>query len=548
MFHSNKKQHPWVIAWMFVSFFLVMAIIVPTTRAWGWGMSGIFLAMLCAAAIAYLVPLLCMLFKEQLTQSGISLSEWGRFMAGYPEPLVIDSFSSASQEAHDSSTSLIPYDRAETAIYDEEDQESEDEEEDDPYHQRHCLNLAIGLRPHPDEMLSGRSSIFGVPGSGKSNTVAVLCEELGVKEVPCLLADTEDEYASLVDDGRTWLPRGYLAGSPQALLEATQPLRHFIPVDQEHAFAFGQAILDQGFQIVLNLASYRQAEEAALVMIEIIRGMQAWEMAQPVEERVSCMFILDEAATWLPQKVEESILSPETLNMLQSTIFNDVVRKGRKRGIGFILATQRIAEVDKRALQSSWRFLHQQTEDIDLRRYKSILSSLEKEMVLNFEPGECIVLSPTGTYHTHIRMRYSPHGAPTPGLESITRRYGHAPLPRRRLQTQDLTTFATLSQLSVPRSDTQPQPEPTMQMHTDTLVAPLTVESAQNTPLSAQRITAQPRLSPLLERALKAWEAGEASSGRTLAAVLSVKPNTAYNLLAKLESMGLIDWRKGKSV
>ena len=547
MFHGNKEQNPWVLAWMFVSFFLVMAIIVPTARAWGWGMSGIFLAMLCAAAIAYLIPFICKLFKEQLTKSGISLGDWGKFMAGYPEPIVIDSFSSAPEEAVASSTSLIPYDRADTAVYDDEDQESEDEEVE-RYQQRHCLNLAKDLRPHPDEMLSGRSSIFGVPGSGKSNTVAVICEELGVKEVPCLLADTEDEYASLVDDARTWLPRGYLAGSPHVLLEATQPLSHFIPVDQAHAFAFGQAILDQGFQIVLNLASYSHAEEAALVMIEMIRGMQAWEMAQPVEERVSCMFILDEAATWLPQKVEESILSPETLTILQSTIFNDIVRKGRKRGIGFILATQRIAEVDKRALQSSWRFLHQQTEDIDLRRYKSILSSLEKETVLNFEPGECIVVSPTGTNHTHIRMRYSPHGAPTPGLESITRRYGNAHAPRRRLQTQDLTTFATLSHLSVPHGHVQTQPESPMQVHTETLMAQLKAAPRQDTPPSAHRITAQQRLSPLLERALKAWEAGEASSGRTLAAVLGIKPNAAYDLLAKLESMGLIEWRKGKSV
>jgi hypothetical protein len=299
---------------------------------------------------------------------------------------------------------------------------------------------------------------------------------------------------------------------------------------------------------VLNLASYRQAEEAAQVMIEIIRGMQAWEMAQPVEERVSCMFILDEAATWLPQKVEESILSPEILTLLQSTIFNDVVRKGRKRGIGFILATQRIAEVDKRALQSSWRFLHQQTEDIDLRRYKSILPSLEKETVVNFEPGECLVVSPAGTFHTQMRKRSSPHGAPTPGLESVTRRYGHAYVTRKHLHTQDLTTFATLSQLSVPRGQTPSQPEPPVQMHADTMVAPMKDEPALDTSLSAQRITTQPKLSPLLERALKAWEAGEANSGRTLAAVLSVKPNTAYNLLAKLESMGLIEWRKGKSV
>src|SRR5260370_12091597 len=124
MFHGHKKQNPWVLAWMFVSFFLVMAIIVPTARAWGWGMSGIFLAMICAAAIAYLIPLICKLFKEQLIESGISLGDWGKFMAGYPEPIVIDSFSYASEEATASSTSLIPYDRADPAVSDDEDQAS----------------------------------------------------------------------------------------------------------------------------------------------------------------------------------------------------------------------------------------------------------------------------------------------------------------------------------------------------------------------------------------------------------------------------------------
>ncbi len=86
-----------------------------------------------------------------------------------------------------------------------------------------------------------------------------------------------------------------------------------------------------------------------------------------------------------------------------------------------------------------------------------------------------------------------------------------------------------------------------MQVHTETLMAPLKAAPTQDTPSSTHRITAQQRLSPLLERALKAWEAGEASSGRTLAAVLGIKPNAAYDLLAKLESMGLIEWRKGKS-
>ncbi len=104
------------------------------------------------------------------------------------------------------------------------------------------LHLAPDLRPRADELLSGRISIIGVSGSGKSNTVAVLCEELAWRWVPFMLCDTEDEYAPLCDERRTWLSRGYLAGSPQALHEAVKPLPHFIPVDHAGAFAFGQVL------------------------------------------------------------------------------------------------------------------------------------------------------------------------------------------------------------------------------------------------------------------------------------------------------------------
>ncbi len=536
------SRNPWVVAWGAGSFFLVMALIVPTATKRGWGMQGIFFAMVLSAACAYLLPLVCKRMYKRLMRGGMSMSEFGKFMAGgYSAPLLVEANSSyallapAETEALDAEQDEEEWDDDDEA----EGQAGYDDESGEETSPEDCFHLARDLHPHADALLSGRISAFGVPGSGKSNFVAVMCEELGAKYVPLLLADTEDEYAPLVDAARSFLPRGYLAGSPDVLQEAKEPVPHFIPLEAEHAFAFGQAILEEGLQVILNLPSYGNAEEAALVMIEIIAGMQVWEQQQPLRDRVSCMFILDEAATWLPQRVEESILAPETLATLQSTIFNDVVRKGRKRGIGFILATQRIAEVDKRALQSSWRFLHQQTEDVDVRRYKALLPSLDKETVLGLLPGECIVSSPMGTMRTRIRLRYSPHGAPTPGLESVLRRYGQSRLSLRRRSTQDLTRWA---------SHSQPASEPTTQ------TAHVAPESAVDLPeirsggetAEAPRHTTVPRLSPQLERALQAWHEGH-TSGRTLAAALSITPNAAFNLLAKLDHMGLIEWRKGKS-
>ena len=303
----------------------------------------------------------------------------------------------------------------------------------------HLMKLAQDLIFHADRMLSGRVSVFGLPNSGKSNLIAVLCENLGRLKVPFVLADTEDEYSPLVDHRHTWLPNGYTAGNPNAFAEGTEKPPHFVGVDQAGAYYFGQMVLEHGFQVVLNLESYDSDEEAALVMCDIVRGMRDWEQQQPAKDRVSCMFILEEAASWLPQNTRETKdrLSAETLALLQSTMFNMVVRKGRKRGIGFIFATQRAAEIDKRAMQSSWRFLLWQTEKNDLDVYEEMCPQIDRDRVAKFSPGETVVQGPGVVLHTRICKRQSPHGAPTPGLASVQRRYGNT--GGGRFHTQDLT-------------------------------------------------------------------------------------------------------------
>jgi hypothetical protein len=306
------------------------------------------------------------------------------------------------------------------------------------------IRLAQDLVFHPDKMLSGRVSAFGLPNSGKSNLIAKLCEEFGRLRVPFVLADTEDEYSQLVDERRTWLKNGYTAGSPTAFEGATLP-PHFIPVDQAGAYYFGQMVLEHGFQVVLNLESYDTEEEAALVMCDIVRGMRDWEQEQVPDDKVSCFFILEEAATWLPQNIKEikERLSEKTLALLQTTMFNTVVRKGRKRGIGFIFATQRSAEIDKRAMQSSWRFLMWQTEKNDLDVYEEMCPGIDRAKVQQFVPGETVVMGPGILTHTRIHLRRSPDCAKTPGLASVQRRYGNG--QGRRFDTQDLAQYIQAS-------------------------------------------------------------------------------------------------------
>ncbi len=278
-----------------------------------------------------------------------------------------------------------------------------------------CANLGHDLYPPIDTFLSQRVAVLGTSGSGKSNTVAVLIEELGRYRIPLLVLDTEGEYSPLCT-------RRYLRFNPLHADANT--------VNIGNAYSFGRRIMDECLQVVLNLDSFENDSQAAAVMIEIIRGIREWEEELSNEERVPCTVILDEAQVWLPENESESMVSrvkdPKTklslLDILQQTFFN-VVRRGRKRGIGFIFATQKLAEIDNRCLQVHWGIYHRQDDDTSLARYAKL--GINRDIAQSLKRGEAWIkhvdLGISGTYQ--IRRRRSPHGAHAPGLAAARARY-----------------------------------------------------------------------------------------------------------------------------
>jgi hypothetical protein len=256
-----------------------------------------------------------------------------------------------------------------------------------------------------DDFLSGRKLIVGLSGTGKSNSIGTYGEELGRLRVPFLIADTENEYQPLCD--ARYLHNGLLAGAQN--------------VNVDTSYQFGRYVLEARLQVILNLQSYDKMEEAAKVMIGIVSGMRDWQEERDNENRIPCDFILEEAVTWLPQNIKESPLyGTDELNMLQGTFFNDMVRKGRKRGLGLTLVCQKIAEIDKRALQTDGKILHYQNEGPDLACYEKM--GIAREETLSLQKGDAFLFtSRVSKKRVHIRRRSSPHGANTPGLENLRR-------------------------------------------------------------------------------------------------------------------------------
>jgi hypothetical protein len=311
----------------------------------------------------------------------------------------------------------------------EEWQEEEQEHEEEDAHteggdhqvQGYRLFLSETLQPHVNQVFSNRISILGMPGMGKSNAVAVFMEELGQYDVPIVVFDHKPEYMVLLD-------QKYLLNSFRANANIVTP---------QNAFAFGQQIMEERLQVVLDLRSYKNDNAAAEVMIGIIDGVTAWEEDLANDDRVPCTFVLDEAHYWLPESEQLSTVSRlkdktgnSLFNRLQQTFFN-LVNAGRWLGLGTIISTQRPANVDKRVIAvAEWRYLLKATMPNDLKVYREF--GVDAEMAMRLSKGQAYVLGPGNIRGVHqMRLRVSPDESKSPGVENLKR----AP-SRARIQEQ----------------------------------------------------------------------------------------------------------------
>jgi Helicase HerA, central domain len=309
---------------------------------------------------------------------------------------------------------------------DEQDESDEREEvfdeEEEEVQEAYMLNLGITLRPHPNAVFSNRIAILGMPGAGKSNTVAVLAEELGQYDAPLIIFDQKPEYTKLC--AYPYFIHAFRANASN--------------VTPTGAFEFGERMMNERLQVALDLTSYDDDDKAAYVMIEIIRGVLAWEKQFEVGNRLPVTFFFEEADYWLPQAEQHAHVDrskekggKSLFNKLQQTVFN-LVHRGRSFGMGTVISTQRPANIDNRAFAvAEWKILLKANMPSDLKVYQGIGLDPDAAQVLG--KGEAYIIGPDIKGVFQIRKRNSPDEASTPGLENLQRkrvvREQRAPLP-----------------------------------------------------------------------------------------------------------------------
>ena len=246
------------------------------------------------------------------------------------------------------------------------------------------------------QTLVGRSvAVLGITGSGKTNTAAVLIEELLSNGLPLTIVDIEGEYWGLKEKFE--------------ILVAGRSEHAELAIGSENAAKLADISVRRGISVILDLSDFTQ-NEAYEFLVEYFEGL--WDASSFTKQPYQ--IVLEEAHEFVPQSTGTPL----------KQMLTRIALRGRKRGLGIILMSQRSAKVEKDVLtQTSLLFLHKVVHPTDLKVYKDLIplpASQVEDMVRRLSPGEAIVVYNHQVNVVQIRLRTTFHVGSTPTLNRTT--------------------------------------------------------------------------------------------------------------------------------
>ncbi|MCL4435350.1 MAG: DUF87 domain-containing protein [Thaumarchaeota archaeon] len=238
-----------------------------------------------------------------------------------------------------------------------------------------------------DTVATGRTCILGASGSGKSYTVGVLCEELCRNKVPFMLIDNEGEYFGLKQKYEAI----WIGDNEQCDLKWDE-------FDVQN-------LASRAPDMPPLIADLSEADNPR----EKIGSLLSRTYREISTRRTPYLVILEEADKFVPQIGDR----------LQ--IFDEIARRGRKRGLGLVICTQRPSLVDKNILsQCGNQLIGKLVIQNDLQAVSQFFPGRGlPEQLTTLTRGEFYAtggLSPTTPSRIKIRTRETPDGGMTPKL------------------------------------------------------------------------------------------------------------------------------------
>lgn len=238
-----------------------------------------------------------------------------------------------------------------------------------------------------------RDAILASSGMGKSYLTGVLIEETMGQGQPVCVIDPEGEYWTMAATasnakGQRWQYPVMIVGGEHAHAPLIQSL---IPMYLEQ-------MLVQGFSIVFDMSEHSDdvQKEFYSVILESLFMLEN-------QHKRKVLLIVDEAAVYAPQAMGgDALVSSEK-----------IAKRGRKRNIDSLWATQRSASVNKNVLSQCNRFWFgglKAAQDYEAIKHFVEPTGITFEHLKALKSGQFYLAIDNEACPVKVRKRYLPHG------------------------------------------------------------------------------------------------------------------------------------------
>ena len=247
-----------------------------------------------------------------------------------------------------------------------------------------------GVVANLERLLVHRLAIQGNSGSGKSWLLRTLIEGTH-GHVQHLIVDPEGEFRTLREVFDDYI-----------ILAANDGDLSITPENAENT---ARLLIEEGVNVILDLSEFGETERdatcAAVVQGLMSLSREAWRYI---------LVVVDEAQILAPQAVANGV----SLDAL-----TDLAMRGRKRGFGLVVATQRLALLNKNLLaMCSNRLIGLTTLGNDMKRASEELgfNTQERQKLKALEPGEFFAFGPALSQEViKVRSSTTKSTHPAPG-------------------------------------------------------------------------------------------------------------------------------------
>lgn len=242
-----------------------------------------------------------------------------------------------------------------------------------------------------------RDAILASSGMGKSYLAGVIAEEtLEAGSLLCVI-DPEGEYFTLSQR----YPVLVVGGE-----------NGMVPFLEDAIDLYVQMMLDAHLSIVFDLSDYVDIEQQVLYA-QIADSLFTLE----TKYRKKVRLIIEEAQIYAPQRMASSASPGKKQKLDPVYVSQKLAKRGRKRAINTLWATQRPASLNKDILTQCNRFWFGGiAAEQDYKAIRPFLNEagISFQQIKSLKPGEFFFYSKGQTKHLKVRKRFCQHAGATP--------------------------------------------------------------------------------------------------------------------------------------